>query len=56
MITRAPAALASCSAQIDTPPVPSSSTVLPARIAPVSNSACQAVVPAQVSVAACENR
>jgi len=51
-ITRAPAALANCSAKIDTPPDPCTSTVEPGRIASSTNSARQAVSPAQVSVAA----
>jgi hypothetical protein len=52
-ITRAPAALAICSASSETPPVPSTSTLAPARTAtcPII-SAFHAVTPAQGSVAA----
>ncbi len=46
-ITRAPNILANCSAKIDTPPVPCTSTVSPAMRRPCSTSACHAVTPAQ---------
>ena len=51
-ITMAPIALASCRAAIDTPPVPSTSTVSPAFKGPLTISARQAVRPAVVMVAA----
>ena len=51
MSTRAPASRANCSANSDTPPVPSVSTVSPA-FNPASMRAFQAVTAAQGSVAA----
>jgi len=51
--TRAPAARASCSAKIETPPVPCTSTLPPGVSLAASKSACHAVTPAQGSVAAC---
>jgi len=50
MIVRSPAACASCSATIDTPPVPSSTTVEPGARPPSANSAFHAVMPAHDSV------
>ena len=55
MITRAPAIFASWSAKIDTPPVPSVSTVSPARRILPCISAFHAVTPAHGSVAASSN-
>ena len=52
-MTRAPAASANCMANIETPPVPSVSTVCPAISERAPNSAFHAVTPAQGSVAAC---
>ena len=55
-MTRAPAAFANCRASIETPPVPSTSTVSPARVGrPACISACHAVTPAQGRHAACSN-
>ena len=51
-IALAPRNLANCSANSDTPPVPSNSTVWPA-VMWASSSACQAVSAAIGSVAAC---
>jgi len=51
-ITRAPAALANCNANTETPPLPCTSTVEPGCVTPSTNSARHAVSPAQVSVAA----
>ena len=51
-ITVAPIALANWSAKIETPPVPSTSTMSPALSLPSATSARQAVSPAVVSVAA----
>jgi len=51
-ITVAPMARASCSAKIETPPVPSTSTLSPALMPPSTTSARHAVRPAVVSVAA----
>ena len=50
-ITRAPNIWANCSAKIETPPEPCTSTMSPALMLPISTSACQAVTPAQGSVA-----
>jgi len=52
MITRAPIALANCSAKIETPPVPSSSTVSPALSPPFTTNARQAVSAAVGKLAA----
>ena len=52
MIALAPAARASCRPKTDTPPVPSSSAVSPARRAVASKRPCQAVSAAQGRVAA----
>ena len=52
MMACAPAALANCSAKIETPPVPSSSTVWPGLRSPTSNRLFHAVTAAQGSVAA----
>jgi hypothetical protein len=54
-MVRSPAALASCSAHIETPPVPRSSTVLPGLAAPPTKRAFHAVTPAHGSVAASVN-
>ena len=54
-ITRAPAARASWSPKIDTPPVPWTSTVSPARSCAASNSAWYAVTPAHGKLAAASN-
>ena len=54
-ITRAPAACANCNAKIETPPVPSTSTVSPTRNGRPAYSAFQAVTPAQGSVAPSSN-
>ncbi len=51
-MTRAPASLANCSAKIETPPVPCTSTVSPAVSLPSTISPRQAVTAAQGSVAA----
>ncbi|MNC62857.1 hypothetical protein D3C75_1129270 [compost metagenome] len=51
-ITRAPMDLAICKAKMETPPVPSTNTVLPAWMRPSTTNARQAVRPAVVSVAA----
>ncbi|KYF80838.1 hypothetical protein BE11_18035 [Sorangium cellulosum] len=50
-ITRAPSACASCSAKMDTPPVPCTSTDCPACSFPCGTSAFQAVTAAHGSVA-----
>src|SRR3954469_3604529 len=55
MMTRSPAALASCSANTETPPVPCSRTVSPGTGRECSNSACQAVTPAQGKAAPCSS-
>ena len=54
-MARRPAALANCRPQIETPPVPSSSAVWPARARPATNSAFQAVTAAHGRVAACSS-
>ena len=47
-MTRAAAAAANCSANVETPPVPSASTVSPAASGrPACINACHAVTPAQ---------
>ncbi len=46
---------ANCKANIDTPPVPCTSTVSPLLTCPSGTSACQAVTAAQGSVAACSS-
>jgi len=51
-MTPAPLMRANCSANIDTPPVPSTSTVWPARTVPLTFSAFHAVTPAHGRVAA----
>ncbi len=51
-MTRAPMLLAICNAKMETPPVPSTSTVSPACKRPSTTRARQAVKPAVVSVAA----
>ena len=51
-ITTAPMARAICRAKIETPPVPSTSTMSPAFSWPSTTKARQAVSPAVVSVAA----
>ena len=50
-ITRAPNSLANCSAKVDTPPAPCSSTVIPGSKGAAPHSACQAVTAAQGRVA-----
>jgi len=50
-MTVAPAALANCSANSETPPVPWTSTVAPGLTCPSVITARQAVTPAQVRVA-----
>ena len=54
-MTRAPAALANCSAKTETPPVPCVSTQSPGLIFASTISARQAVSAAQGSVAASSN-
>jgi hypothetical protein len=51
-MTRAPISFASCSAKIETPPVPSKSTFCPAVVGAFT-SAAHAVTPAHGKVAAC---
>ena len=55
-VTSAPNALASCTAKVPTPPdAPLTSTLCPARIRPLSRSACRAVNAATGTDAACSN-